>query len=88
MEDHGGGTWWYQSAGRAIALEVDFGGSYGQQLRYQLFNPWIKRLSLELLWCVGIGDWNFIRRGNLEKSMEALCEVYAFFEQAVAEASN
>jgi len=79
------GTWFYRSPERAVGIEIDFSGSYGQQLRYQILHPKPKRISLELMWGLGVGNWNYLHQGNFDESMQILGTIYRFFEQALQE---
>jgi len=76
-----GGAWRYLNPERRVGLEIDFSGSYGQQLRYRILHPHAGvGISLEAMWGIGIGDWDFIHRGNWELTMELLGEIYGFFD--------
>ena len=76
----GGGVWLYAAPDGALGLNVDYRGSWGQQLRYTFSHRLLDRMSLELMWGAGVGDWNFIHSANLVESVDALCEIYAFFK--------
>ena len=84
-ECRGSGIWLYSSPKRDLGIEVDYGGSWGQQLRYSLVHPLLRRASLEIMWGVGVGDWDYIHRDNLEQSISALFEIYSFYETILAE---
>jgi hypothetical protein len=79
-KNQGSGVWEYRSDGRRVVLEINYGGSWGQQLRYCILHPKAKRLTLEMLWGIGIGDWDYLHRDNFESSIAALGSIYSFFE--------
>lgn len=80
-ENWGGGVWRYSNPERRVGLELDFGGSHGQQLRYGILHPRERvGVSLEIMWGLGIGDWDFIHRENWEVTMGVLGEIYGFFD--------
>jgi hypothetical protein len=81
----GYGDWEYSSPERQIRLCLDFGGSWGQQIRYWLSHPLFERLSIELICGIGIGDWDFIHRGNIQDSMCVLGDIYQMFENLATE---
>ena len=84
-EDYGGGVWRYSSTSEQLGLEVDYGGSMGQQLRYTLVHPQLRQSSLELMLGIAVGDWNFIHPSNLDDSLEALLSIYDFYRTMLAE---
>ena len=77
----GAGIWEYRSASRNAAIEVDFGGALGQQLRYQILHPRTNGMRLELMWGVGIGSWDYIHRENWADALDALCDIFDFFDR-------
>jgi hypothetical protein len=79
------GTWHYRSPERAVGIEIDFSGSYGQQLCYTILHPKTKQMNLELMWGLGVGKWNYLHQGNFEESLQILGKIYRFFEQALQE---
>lgn len=80
----GCGDWLYSSPSREVRLRIDFGGTWGQQLRYYLSHSIVERMSFELIWGVGVGNWDFIHQRNLQESLKALGDICDFFENLVA----
>ena len=74
------GVWEYRSPDRAVGLEIDFGGTLGQQLRYRVLHREGLGLNFELLWGVGAGDWDYIHQDNFDRSMSILGSVFSLFE--------
>lgn len=76
-----GGVWHYRSPVRSVGIEVDFSGSRGHQLRYQILHPLTVQMNLELMWGVGVGAWDYIHRGNFDATLELLGTIYSFFDE-------
>lgn len=82
-ENEGGGVWVYRDPDRQMRFEVeiDYGGTWGQQLRYQvrLVRPADGKIRLaanyEILLGMGIGDWDFITEGNADQSIALLTDL-------------
>jgi hypothetical protein len=77
-ETWGGGEWRYagQIDGRAILVEIDYGGR-SAQLRYSMTiegTP-LKRVSYEGLLALGSGDWDVILEAAIDTSVELLVEL-------------
>jgi hypothetical protein len=81
-----GGTWHYRSPERAVGIEIDFSGSFGQQLCYGILHPKTRQMNLDTMWGLGVGNWNYLHQGNFEESLRILGKIYRFFEQALQEA--
>ena len=77
----GGGVWQLRSAVRAVGIEIDFSGSYGQQLRYEILHPKTVQMNLESMWGIGVGAWDYIHRGNFDATLELLGTIYSFFDE-------
>jgi hypothetical protein len=77
----GAGIWEYRSKNRNAAIEIDFGGALGQQLRYKILHPPTNGMRLELMWGVGIGSWDYIHRGNWADALDVLSDIFAFFDR-------
>lgn len=84
-QNEGGGIWKYRSDESAVGLEINYGGTWGQQLRYRILYPSAKGEVLESLWGVGVGDWDYLHRGNFESSIAALGSIYSFFNQVLCD---
>jgi hypothetical protein len=76
-----GGVWRYRKDGGAFEIELDFGGSWGQQMRYTVLvndpaSPYgSKRLTFEGLLGIGAGDWDFISAQDAERSVVVLADL-------------
>ncbi|WP_035603035.1 hypothetical protein [Haloferula sp. BvORR071] len=83
-ERSSGGPWHYLNPGRHAGVAIDFSGSWGQQLRYRILHPRARLgVSLETVWNIGSGDWDFIHRGNWDASLAVLGDIYEFFAQVL-----
>ncbi len=82
-ENHGGGVWLYRrpKGDFPFEVEVDYGGRWGQQLRYcvHVHEPRLgitfRRLTFENLLGVGGGDWDFITEAQASQMVELLTDL-------------
>jgi hypothetical protein len=82
-ENDGGGVWRYRhpTNSQPFHVEIDYGGTWGQQLRYGIHieNPLLPRrlqgMQYETLLGAGGGDWDFITTGNADQSLALLCDL-------------
>ena len=82
-ENNGGGVWIYKHPANSqpFSVEIDYGGTWGQQLRYEIHieSPLVSRsvrgVRYESLMGIGGGDWDFITTGNADQSIAALCDL-------------
>ena len=80
-----GGTWHYRSPERAVGIEINYSGNFGQQLCYRILHPKAEHMNLELMWSPGIGNWNYLHQGNFDGSLLILGKIFGFFDQALRE---
>lgn len=76
-----GGVWHYRSPVRSVGIEIDFSGSHGHQLRYQILHPKTVQMNLESMWGIGVGAWDYIHRENFDATLELLGTIYSFFDE-------
>ena len=82
-ENEGGGVWAYRRAegNGPFEVEIDYGGTWGQQLRYWVhvneprFGGWVRRVNYESLIGVGVGDWDFITEGQADQCIALLTDL-------------
>jgi hypothetical protein len=85
-ENHGGGNWIYHQAGSAdsFAVEIDYGGTWGQQLRYSVY---LRRrrageppshLRFESLLGAGLGDWDFMAESSADQDVALLVDLVEY----------
>ncbi|MGI8906813.1 MAG: hypothetical protein ACR2IE_10020 [Candidatus Sumerlaeaceae bacterium] len=81
----GGGDWEYRtSEGEAspVVVKIDFGGTWCQQLRYEidLHRPgWqLYRLNYERLFGFGSGDWDYITEETAPQAINLLAELVEY----------
>lgn len=84
-EKQGGGVWLYRrpEASSPFEVEIDYGGTWGQQLRYWVhvheprLNTTFKRLTYESLLGAGVGDWDFITEAGADQAVALLTDLVA-----------
>jgi hypothetical protein len=85
-ENLGGGNWVYHRAdGRGqFEIEIDYGGTWGQQLRYSVFlgerragTP-PRGLRFECLLGAGSGDWDFITESTADQDIALLLDLVEY----------
>ena len=82
-ENSGGGVWLYKHPANSqpFSVEIDYGGTWGQQLRYEIqiddaqLPLRFRGVRYESLLGVGGGDWDFITTGNADQTVALLCDL-------------
>lgn len=85
-ENLGGGNWVYHRADddNSFAVEIDYGGSWGQQLRYSVSLKKRRageppdQLQFESLFGAGLGDWDFITEARADQDVALLVDLVEY----------
>ena len=79
-ENRGGGDWRYRRAGEteSFAVEIGYGGTWGQQLRYSVYLKERRpgdlpgHLRFDTLMGAGVGHWDFITESTADQDIALL----------------